>query len=140
MTFQVNKQKIQWKTWNKKKKTINDKAFNEIQQSQLINDVTKKGHYRSILKIFEIYVFLSVFVNFVQKNSSKGFSLNLFYVNAYSFLITNDIYFGSLACIDICLIQENFQIGDVDILARNINQSANNLIHHYKFIYCKNDK
>lgn len=120
----------------KREKTINDKAFNEIQQSQLINDVTKKGHSnRSILKIIEICVFLSVFVlnvtNFIQKNSSKGFSLNLFYVNAYSFLITNDIYFGSLACIDICLIQENFQIGDVNILARKINQSANDLNRHY---------
>ena len=73
--------------------------------------------------------------NFIYNQTSLTFSLNLFNINAYSFLLTNDIFYGSMASLNLCLLRDGVQRGDVENLSNKIKQSAKDLMNHYQLLY-----
>ena len=99
----------------------------------------RKLFYVKLLKLLEsiclIVVFILNIINFVQNETNKNSSLNLFYINTYSFLLSNDIFFGSLACISACLAKDNLQpSANISQLNRKISQSADDVMNHFHLL------
>ena len=87
--------------------------------------------FRGIIFLFLIIVFILNIVNIILNNISTKYSLNLFFINAYTFLLTNDIYYGVLACIDTCLVKDQIQNGNLSKLYSKTQQSSFDLIEHF---------
>ena len=90
--------------------------------------------FRYVIMIFIIIVFILNIVNIFLNNISTKYSLNLFYINAYTFLLTNDIYYGVLACINTCLVKDEIQTGDLNKLYDKTQQSSADLIEHFQLL------
>lgn len=111
----------------KKKTTYYDQILQKDQKNKF-----------KIFKVLEIFFVIAIFMlnigNFIYNQSSLVFSLNLFNINAYSFLLTNDIFYGSLASLTLCLIQDGIQSGDINNLQKKVMQSAKDLMNHYQLL------
>lgn len=84
----------------------------------------------SIFTCSFIVVLLNI-INVALNNSMLDSSLGLFYINTYSFLLTNDIFYGSVASLGTCFIKDKIQTGDIEDLMFRVNQSSNDLIEHF---------
>lgn len=86
-------------------------------------------------KLFEYLILLTMFcINiyyFVGNSTSIEASLIAFYASTYSFLIVNDIYYGSLSCISYCLYQNGIQKVDGPGIQVKIERAAQYLIDHH---------
>ena len=102
---------------------------------KLIKDSTELKVYKFFEILFIFAVFMLNIGNFIYNQTSLTFSLNLFYINAYSFLLTNDIFYGAMASFNLCLLQDEVQRGDVENLENKIKQSAKDLMNHYQLLY-----
>ena len=104
-----------------------------------MDKLIKNSSSLHVYNFFEILLLLGVLMlnvgNFIYNQTSLTFSLNLFYINAYSFLLTNDIFYGSMASLNLCLLQDEIQRGDVENLQNKIQQSAKDLMNHYQLLY-----
>ena len=109
-----------------------------------LKEVKKRVKMLNFLKIGEGLFFVIVLIlnltNFIQNSATIDYSLNLFYINAYSFLLTNDLFYGSLACIRACFISDGIQDGSMDSLNLRISQSAEDLINHYQLLNTHTNK
>jgi hypothetical protein len=95
--------------------------------------------YKIIIMVSLFIVFTLNIVNLILNNISTHFSLNLFYINAYTFLLTNDVYYGTLACINTCLVKDGVQEGEIEGLYLKTQQSSEDLIDHFhSLIYYTN--
>ena len=101
-----------------------------------------------MLKVLKFLCVLSIFMlnigNFIHNQGSLTFSLNLFNINAYSFLLTNDIFYGSLASLTLCLIHDEIQSGDINNLqnvgsSENCYKNCHNCYLHEIFLHMQNE-
>ena len=86
---------------------------------------------KTIVLISILVVTILNIINLILSNHLTQFSLNLFHINAYTCLIANDIYYGSLLALTTCLHDEGFQETNLSNLNEKILQSSNDLINHY---------
>ena len=141
--------------------SVSKDRYNSITSNVNTNTITKmKSRYNSIsnyknfelmLKQFELkekqlhyfktFVFFCFFLlallnvtNLVLNYQLSDFSLHLFQINAYTFLIANDIYYGSLLAVISCLYNADYQKGNSTNAKLLINQSSEDLINHYHYL------
>ena len=107
----------------------------KARMDKLIKDSTELQVYKFLEILFLFGVFMLNIGNFIYNQTSLTFSLNLFNINAYSFLLTNDIFYGSMASLNLCLLRDGVQRGDVENLSNKIKQSAKDLMNHYQLLY-----
>ena len=93
------------------------------------------------LYYFKTFIFFCLFllallnvINLVLNYQLSDFSLHLFQINSYSFLIANDLYYGSLLVVISCLYNANYQIGNSTNAKLLIDQSSEDLINHYHYL------
>ena len=55
-------------------------------------------------------------------------------MNTYSFLLTNDIYFGALSSIITCLVKDQVQLGNPSELLLQVKQSSKDLMEHFYYL------
>ena len=95
-------------------------------------DVNKKYFQVQIAKnlIVLILVIIATLncIDIALNNSSREYSLDLFYINAFAIFLTNDIYFGALSTINACLVNDNIQTGNITNLKLQIKQSSKDVI------------
>lgn len=88
-----------------------------------------------ILKIVEylclLFLLAMNIIYFIMNSTSINDSLNTFYTATYSFLISNDIYYGALSCISLCFYLDNLQNIESKEISRKITVAANYLINHH---------
>ena len=110
-------------------------VINKAKMDKLIKDST----ILQVYKFVEFFLLFGVLMlnigNFIYNQTSLTFSLNLFNINSYSFLLGNDIFYGSMASLNLCLLTDEIQRGDIENLQNKIQQSAKDLMNHYQLLY-----
>ena len=120
----------------------------KVNTTQIANPVSNSNYSEIFLEKLLVYVKLSktlciimiviIFIlhisDFIISFHSKHFSLNLFYMNTYSFLLTNDIYFGALSSIITCLVKDQVQLGNPSELLLQVKQSSKDLMEHFYYL------
>lgn len=95
-------------------------------------DVNKKYFQVQIAKNLIVLILVMIAtlncIDIALNNSSREYSLDLFYINAFAIFITNDIYFGALSTINACLVNDNIQTGNITNLKLQIKQSSKDVI------------
>ena len=99
----------------------------DIKKNKATMDRLNKGTAKLIyFKLFESFCLFAIFMlnigTFIYNQTSLNVSINLFNINAYSFLLANDIFYGSMATLNLCLLKDGIQTGDVDNLHKKIQQ------------------
>ena len=111
----------------------------DIKKNKATMDRLNKGTAKLIyFKLFESFCLFVIFMlnigTFIYNQTSLNVSINLFNINAYSFLLANDVFYGSMATLNLCLLKDGIQTGDVDNLHTKIQQSAKDLMSHYQLL------
>ena len=106
-----------------------DKA--SITLHHIENRIKKEKIFHLIVIILIIIVSGLNLVTFLVNVSTINLSLYFFKISKSSFLISNDIYIGSIAMINACLVKENIQKGKLIDLHYQIKQSSKDLTEHF---------
>ena len=108
-----------------------EKSEPKLSSTQLIKVI-------EFTKVCKIAIFTCLFIvvllniiNVALNNSTLDSSLGLFYINTYSFLLTNDIFYGSVASLGTCFIKDRIQTGEIEDFMLRVNQSSSDLIEHF---------
>ena len=86
----------------------------DIKKNKATMDRLNKGTAKLIyFKLFESFCLFAIFMlnigTFIYNQTSLNVSINLFNINAYSFLLANDIFYGSMATLNLCLLKDGIQ-------------------------------
>ena len=124
--FLVQNQKV-----NTSQVVYKEKDKTAITIHHIENKIKKEKIFHLIVIILIIIVSGLNFVTFIVNVSTINLSLYFFKISKSSFLISNDIYIGSIAMINACLIKENIQKGKLIDLHYQIKQSSKDLTEHF---------
>ena len=133
-----SKQNFNGQNYNLKYSQTSSKTSNVYSLSTNSSNMNKAMIFERLVRYAKTIVLIAIIivtmlnlVNLILSNHLTQFSLNLFHINAYTCLIANDIYYGSLLALTSCLHDEGFQETNLSNINEKILQSSNDLINHY---------